>query len=434
MSHYSIVGFGNAGFQAALAIREREPDASIHVYTDLQQPPSNPMLTTYYVKGALAYDGIFPYGDLGSVLRQSGVVFHPHKKVTKVLPQTRELLFEDGLIEPYRKLLLATGASAFVPNTQGMNLPGVFAMRTPEDATRFKNALERDNIRSVLVVGASMVGIKIVELADLRGLPCTLIDGAGYMFPLAAFPGVAQRIQNHLTGKGVRLAFSALLSKIEEVRGDALKEGRLTATMSDGRTFTADAVVVCIGTRANTALVQESGIQVNRGILVDRKMRTSAADVYAAGDCCQGYELQFKEQRVIGLWANAGYQGRTAGTNMAGGSAEFDYTILHNISHFMGLDFLGFGDATCVLPEDEIYEHDAPGLYLRAAKGQDGRVKCINMLGGASISGIIKNQFMKSMTGSGSALDDTARGVLLSSGVPGDFIIFLGGAKHGHRA
>jgi len=119
---------------------------------------------------------------------------------------------------------------------------------------------------------------------------------------------------------------------------------------------------------------------------------------------------------------------------MTGGWAEFDYTILHNISHFMGLDFLGFGDATSALPEDETYEYDGLGLYLKAVKGEDGRVKCINMLGGASLSGIVKNMFMKSMTGAGPEVDHIARGVLLSSGVPNDFILFLGGVKHGHRA
>lgn len=434
MGRYSIVGFGNAGFHAAKAIREREPKAEIHVYTGTGQPPSNPMLTTYYIKGVLDYSGIFPYGTMAQVQEELDVRFHGCKRVAKVMPATKELLFEDGLIEPYEKLLIATGASAFRPDVPGMGLPGIFAMRTPEDATRFKTALESGRIRSILVVGASMVGIKIVELASLRGIPCTLADGAAHMFPLAAFPDVGRRIQEHLTGQGIKLAFSALLSRIVPAEGRDAQTGRLTAVMSDGRAFTADAVAVCIGTRANTALVKDSAVEVNRGILVDRRMRTSLPDIYAAGDCCEGYELQFREQRVIALWANAGYQGRTAGINMAGGWAEFDYTILHNISHFMGLDFISFGDAACALPEDEAYEYAGPAFYLKAVRGEDGKVKCINMLGGASVSGIVKSMFMKSMTGAGPGIDDMARSILLSSGIPDDFILFLGGIKHGHRA
>lgn len=429
MGHYTIIGFGNAGFHAAKAIREKDRQAEIHVYSDNDQPPTNPMLTTYCAKGVLPYDAIFPYGSLEDIIREYGITFHAHKKVTRIMPETKELLFEDGLIEPYQKALIATGASAFRPNVEGMDLPGVFVMRTPEDAVSLKETLKSCNISSILVVGASMVGVKIVELAESHSIRCTLIDGAAYMFPLAAFSNVAERIQETLCQKGIQLGFSALFSKIEEAGdGDRVK-GHLVATMSDGRTYQADVVVVCIGTRTNTALIQGTDIAVNRGILVDRKMCTNIPDLYAAGDCCAGYELQYKEQRVIGLWANAGYQGRAAGINMAGGNREFDFTILHNISHFMGMDFLGFGDATSIQPEDEVYEYESPHIYLKAIKGFDGKVKCINMLGGASVSGIIRDLFMKSMTESQPLLNEQLR-CILDSHVPNDFIIFLGGVKH----
>lgn len=162
-----------------------------------------------------------------------------------------------------------------------------------------------------------MVGIKVVELAWQRKIPCTLIDGAPYLFPLAAFPDVAQRIQDFLTGEGIALAFSALLEKIvPSSRAGTREAGR----RHEGRASIPRRSHCHLHRhRANTALVRDTSVALNRGILVDRGMRTNCPHLYAAGDCCEGYELQSGDRRVIGLWANAGYQGRTAGENHGGG-------------------------------------------------------------------------------------------------------------------
>jgi len=90
--------------------------------------------------------------------------------------------------------------------------------------------------------------------------------------------------------------------------------------------------------------VDPAEVTVNKGIVVDHDMQTSVPGIYAAGDCCEGEELQSNTSMIIGLWANAAHQGATAGANMAGGKAEFDGNFLHNITHFMGMDFVGFGD------------------------------------------------------------------------------------------
>lgn len=429
MPQYAIVGFGNAGYHAARAIRTQDRQSPIHVYSDTALPPSNPMLTTYYVKGALSYENLFPHGNLAQITRELNLTFHAEAQVVKVCPQSKTLTLSDGAVATYDKLLIATGASAFVPGAEGMKLPGVCAVRTPEDALRLKEAIDQPGVRSVLVVGASMVGIKVVELAKLRGLRCTLIDGAPYMFPLAAMPDVAQRIQDYLTAQDVSLAFSAFLSKIVTAP-QGHPDGRLTAVMQDGATYSADLIAVCIGTRANTSLVQDTSIAVGRGIQVDRHMETSVPGVYAAGDCCEGYELQSGERRIIGLWANAGYQGRAAGENMAGGEKSFDYTILHNISHFMGIDFLGMGDITRPLPTDRFHTWERGDLFIKVAQSEDGTLKGLNMLGGAAVSGIIKNHFMKGLAGGAPVLDVESRCKLMGAGFPQDFIDFIGGGTH----
>lgn len=428
MVRYAIIGFGNAGYHAARAIRERDAGGEIHVFTDTELPPANPMLTTYYVKGALDWEDTFPYGPMERIAADLGLTLHQGRAVRQACPPERTLTLEDGSLFQYDQCLFCTGASALLPPMEGITLPGVCSVRTPQDAVRLKEALDGARPRSVLVVGASMVGIKVVELAEQRGIPCAMVDGAPYLFPLAAFQDVAQRIEQFLRGRGVALAFSALLDKIVPTPDGA--DGRLTAVMKDGRMFPADLIVVCIGTRANLNPLRNTPVAINRGVLVDRGMRTNVPCLYAAGDCCEGYELQSGMQRGIGLWANAGYQGRTAGANMAGGAESFDYTILHNITHFMGIDFLGMGDITRPAPDDRFRSWECGGLYIKAAQGADGTLKGLNLLGGAQVGGIIKHHFMKRLSGAAPELDVESVCKLKDAGFPQSFINYLGGSAN----
>lgn len=259
------------------------------------------------------------------------------EKVERVLSVSKEVLLEGDKKEPYDKILIATGASAFVPPIPGIHQENVFAMRTIQDADQLKPVLEEGKIKSAAVIGASMVGIKLIELLTARGIHCTLVDMAFYIFPVSAVPSVADEIQNRLIKKGVDMAFSKALTQIEE------KDGKLQVVFKEGEPLTCDAVMMCIGTRANTQ-VADADLKVNRGIVVDMGMRTNMPDIYSAGDCCEGRNIQSGVNQIIGIWDNAARQGETAGINMAGGNIEYEGNILHNITHFMGMDFIGFGD------------------------------------------------------------------------------------------
>ena len=211
-------------------------------------------------------------------------------------------------------------------------------MRTVADARLLRERLSDGTVKSVTVIGGSMVGIKIVELCQEAGLACTLADMAERIFPLAAFPDVSAEIERRLTQKGVKLRFGSAVTSAEEMAD------HVTTVFADGEPVVSDLLVLCIGTRARTALAREAGLEVGRGIVVNDSMETSAPGVYAAGDCCEGRNIMTGGHQIIGLWANAAYQGQTAGHCMAGDPTVFSGNILHNITHFMGMDFISFGD------------------------------------------------------------------------------------------
>ena len=422
MAKYGIIGFGCAGYYGAKAIRENDPTAEIVVFSEHLAPPYNPMLTTYYVAGKIPFDAQFPFGDMDKISTELNLAVHTGTKVKKVDSATKTVHFADGTSHQFDKILIATGARAFAPEIPGLAKEDAFYMRTLEDAKKLRTALETGSYKSALVVGASMVGIKVVELLNKAGIPTTLADMADRIFPLAAYDSVSKEIEKRITAKGVSLALGSALSSAQKT------DSGYKCIMTDGSEISADLIVLCIGTRATTDIA-DSGIEENKGIVVDNKMQTSCADIYAAGDCCEGKELQTGENMIIGLWANAAWQGMTAGANMAGASARFDGNFMHNITHFMGMDFIGFGDNRKQGKVIKSGNIDA-GLYVEAVLDETGLVG-VNILDNYRISGAVKNYLYRLMEKGTADISPIQRGVLIKEGLRPSFIEKLEGTYNG---
>ena len=418
MKRFAIIGFGCAGYQALAAIRQAGCDAQVDVYTETDLPPYNPMLTTYYVGGKLPYEGLFPFGTLAEIGQRYEASFLTGTRAAKVDAQRRMVTLESGEVRDYDKILVATGATAFVPPSFA-GVEGAFCMRTVDDAVGLKTALEEREYRSAVVVGASMVGIKVAELLLKRGIRVTLADMAPHIFALAAYPEVSAMIEERIGKMGIRMAFGRALAGAEKTL-----EG-YRVTFADGETLDTDLLVLNIGTRAATGLLDPAQVNIDRGVVVNERMETSAPGVYAAGDCCQGRNLQSGQTQIIGLWANAGVQGRVAGRNMAGVGDETDGNILHNITHFLDMDFIGLGDNRAT---GEVYQYYSPDrrFYLQAVL-KDGWPVGFNILDNYGISGILKAHLVKVLRGEKSGFTPEQRGQLLRYGLEGDFIDTLEG-------
>ena len=422
MARYAIIGFGCAGYYGAKAIRENDADGEIVVFSEHMARPYNPMLTTYYTAGKIPYDAMFPFGSMEKIAAEMKLKVHTGTKVIKVNSTDRSVLLADGSTEKFDKILIATGARAFAPQIEGLSAEDAFYMRNIDDAQKLKDAVESGRYRTALVVGASMVGIKVVELLNAKGIKTTLADMAGRIFPLAAYENVSKEIERRITAKGVQLALGASLQRCDKTDSGYL------CTMSDGNKVNADLIVLCIGTRATTDLA-DGNIEVNRGIVVDSNMQTSCEDIYAAGDCCEGNELQSDENMIIGLWANAAYQGMTAGANMAGAKSEFDGNFMHNITHFMGMDFIGFGDnrkTGKVITSGNISQ----GLYVEAVIGEEGLVG-VNILDNYRISGAVKNYLYRIIREKNVQISPVQRGILIKEGLRPSFIEKMEGTYNG---
>lgn len=419
MKRHAIIGFGCAGYHAARTIRRYDEGGEIDVFDYTGLPPFNPMLTTYYASEKLKPEGIFPFGRLDEIVRQLRLNL-VSDTVVRVDPVEKTVCTEDGVSRGYDDILIATGASALVPAPLKRSGKHIFLMRTLRDAELLRDHLSQNKVRSAIVVGGSMVGIKVAELLWERGITTTIADAASHLFPLAAYPQVAHEIQSRLEEKGLRFVFGANVSAIDE-------HG---AVLADGTLLEADLVCLCIGTRANLQLlpntdpVKDSAVAIGRGIIVNTRMETNLPGIYAAGDCCEGINLQTGKTAVIGLWANAGAQGACAGSNMAGVPAEYYGSILHNITHFFDMDFIGLGDPS--LPGVS-HRFSGSGYSVTAVMDGDA-LRSVNILGNYQISGILKNHLTKQLLGSRSALTPIQRGLLARQGLSQAFIDLIGGS------
>lgn len=423
MKKTAIIGFGCAGYHALRAMRENGYEGEIHVYADVSHPPANPMLTTYYVAGRIPYEGMFPFGSLADLVREYPATLHMDTAVSRLDTSNRRVILSDKTKEDYDQILIATGARAVSPALGKGGGNRRFVMRTAQDAQRLKKLLDEDKVSSAVVVGASMVGIKVVELLYDRGISVILTDLAPRMFPLACMEETAQEIRLDLERRGIVTMLGSGVDKVEEY------EQGIFTYLADGRVLESDLLVLCMGTRANvelvanTHIIRKEPVKVNRGIVADTHMQTTIPGIYAAGDCCEGLNIQTGTTALIGLWANAAEQGRVAGINLAGGSAAYDGSLPSNITHYFDVDFVGVGDPD--IPGQRHVFHNSTGTY--ALTEQEGRISCINLLGSYRSSGMLRQALMKIIAGKDPEFGPDRWGLLLASGVPEEFLKLMGG-------
>lgn len=414
MKTVAILGFGCAGYHCAMSLRAEGYKGDIHVFSDTDLPPYNPMLTTYYAGHRLPWKGLFPFGTLKGIAKSLHLTLHTNSPVERLDCKDRVVRLANGERVPFDAALISTGARVFIPPIPDLPEKNIYVMRTPNDAQALRDRLDRGDVRRAVVVGASMVGIKVAELFQRAGCQCVLADMAPSLFPLAAVPEVGKELAGRVEAKGVELKFGVGLSGIRET-GDGL------AVSFDKETLSADAVVLAIGTRPNLDFLDDTGPQVDRGVLVNEQMETSIPGVYAAGDCSSGYDIQSGRHQIIGLWANAGYQGVTAAGAMLGHPVRYPGTLLHNITHFMDMDFIGFGD---VKAQGEVIRWRNNGFFLYAIR-REGKLALVNIVDNHIISGVIKSFMSRKFLGNCEPISPMQRVILLRNGLNEDVIHLL---------
>lgn len=219
--------------------------------------------------------------------------------------------------QPYDKLVIATGASAVKPPLPGIDLPGVFLLRELTDGAALKAKLAEARVKRAVIIGAGYIGMEMAEALRVRGLEVSVLERAPQAAPGYA-PEIAALVATELAARDVTLRTGVSVLGIAHA-GEGLR------VETDRGEFPAELVLVSVGVQPNAQLAADADIQLGQSgaIAVDDRQRTSVADVYAAGDCCEAWHRVLDRPAWIPLGTTANKQGKVAGANAAGADESF---------------------------------------------------------------------------------------------------------------
>lgn len=222
-------------------------------------------------------------------------------------------------LERYDVLVLSPGAAPIRPPLPGVELPGVFAVRTIPDSRRIRSWIVDHSAKTAVVVGGGFIGLEMVENLIQRDLSVTVLEKLPQVMP-PLDPEMAAPLMEHLAVKGVQLQLGDGLARIEERAG-----GGLVVVAESGARLPADLVILAIGVRPETALAKDAGLEIGPrgGIVVDAQMRTSDPRIWAVGDVVEVQDVLTGQETVLPLAGPANRQGRVAAESIAGRATQF---------------------------------------------------------------------------------------------------------------
>ena len=330
-----VLGNGGAAVNAVIAARRAGHSGKIYQVADTSGPAFNPMLSPYFLKGAIPWDNCFPFGS--DLYRRYDVVCHFGSGVEALDAANKKVFLANGKQLSYDRCLVATGADSVIPPVPGLKgSPHAFPLRTPESTLRLKQVMTTS--KKAVVLGASLVGVKVAEILRRQGVEVILLDVADRLLPGGAHRTSADFLEAYFTQQGIDVRLGCTLEGMEGTSTG------VSCFFPESIIEEADFVAVCTGIRPNLEFVDASQVDIEDAILVDEHMQTSAEGLFAAGDVCQGLNRLSGKNEWMGTWGNACYQGRTAGFNMAGKYAAYAGAVPQHVSPFFAWTYAQIGD------------------------------------------------------------------------------------------
>jgi 3-phenylpropionate/trans-cinnamate dioxygenase ferredoxin reductase subunit len=308
-----IVGAGEAGGRAALALREAGFEGLV---TLIGEEPLAPYERPPLSKAAITcHEQPVPKHSLDAARCQEAEIAHlAGARAVAIDRSAHRVSLSDGRAVSYDRLLLATGARA-----RKLPMPGgehALYLRTFADALALREHLSAG--ARLAVIGGGFIGLEVTASAVERGATVTLIEAAPRLLSRGVPPPIAERLRERHVRAGVDIRLNALVERIE---ADA---GGFGVVLGDGTRIGCDAVIAGIGAIPETRLAETGGLELDNGIAVDATFRTSDSDIFAAGDCCSFPHALFGGRRIrLEAWRNAQEQGAAAARSMLGGNEPY---------------------------------------------------------------------------------------------------------------
>lgn len=310
-----VIGGVAAGTKAAAKLKRENREDEVTILTMSKDISYAGCGLPYYVGKLIKDRGQLIVNTPESFSMLTGVKVLTETKVTAV--QSKEKTVEALDLNTnkvssysYDKLIIATGAAPIKPNFEGIDLNGVFVLRTPDDAVAIRESLEAGNIKRAVIVGGGFIGLEVAENLASQDVKVSVIDMAEHILP-GFDTEIAEYVENHLADKGI-MTFTS--TKLDAIMG----EGKVEKVQTDKRKMKADAVILSMGIKPNTDFLKDSGIELmpNKTIRVNEYLQTNVEDIFAIGDCASVTNRITKSPAWSPMGSSANMEGRITAKNI----------------------------------------------------------------------------------------------------------------------
>ena len=383
MRHHTIIGHSAAALAAMKAIRRCGDTRPVVLISDEASYAYSPVLTTYYIGGQIKRSQLFLTRK--AFYRQHDVKPILGHRVVSVDTAGHQIHLQGRKRLTYDNLLIASGASArrlhgVEPDAEAF----VSTLRTIGDAQRIHDACL--SAKTVVVLGAGLVSLQTIKAILARPLKIILVVGSQQVLSQQMDHENSRLIEARLIRSGVDILFGRRINRVYR-KGDGV------CVVTDwGESLDADYVVVGKGVKPNCDIVAGTPVQVDYGIRVDDRMRTSVDGIFAAGDVAEGINSLSGRHEVIATWFNACGQGDVAGSNMAGKVVRRRQQVRENITTLLGLVVASIGESH---PPADRYEtcrfEDEKAGEARTLYFDGGRIRGALLIGRTRDAGVIKH-------------------------------------------
>jgi len=346
-----IVGNGLAGTIASKTLRELDPEADITVFAEeryLYYPRPN---LIEFLAGNISREKLFAFSQDWFEERQISIRLG--QTVKKLHPESKKVELDEGKTESYDFLLLANGASSWIPPIKGAEKKGVFTLRTLDDAIGILSWIE--NHPDVVIIGGGLLGLEIARAVRTHGASVQVVEFFPRLLPRQLDSEGAAVLQSKIEDMGIKVRLG---TATEEILGEGGVKG---LKFKSGEQLAAQTAIAAAGVRPNIRLAADAGLEADKGIVVDDSLQTSHPGIFAAGDNVQ------HRDKVYGIIPASFNQARLAAFNIAGNEKKYTGTIPSNTLKVVGVDLTSIG---LVNPEEGTAEEfrktvEEQGIYKK---------------------------------------------------------------------
>lgn len=370
-----IIGAGAAGLSTAETIRKHDDESEITIVSKGKSLPYSPVALPEYIEGKISKEQLLLWTT--DFIKKENINFIQGKAVVHINPHKKEIAADDGTVLSYDKLLIASGASPTVTKDL-QNRKGVFTLRTLEDAEAIRNRIKN----RVVIYGAGAVATKIAVSLSKLGIDVIILCRSRILRRLFD-EDICRLMHDLLIANGVKI-----VGVHEQVRiiGNPVERLRIGT-----QEFKCDGIIAALGVTPDTSFLDAPIIRLgtSRGIIVNEKMETSTADVYAAGDCVETRDIVSGNPCVTALWPPAVEQGKVAALNMLGINAIYEGTLSQNVVDVFETPFVSIGSL-----DGEKISVSRHGTIKRFTV-KNGKVTGAQLVGDVDDAGIISSHIKK---------------------------------------